>query len=95
MIKIASLHTNKKIGVGIIRGRTLLEVRDTFSEILGVRELLEGGHYERFYGTLFHSNVYRKATFHLDSQKDACHPLCFINHRYTSRSWTKLFQSCF
>ena len=30
MIKTASLHTNKKIGAGIIRGRTLLEVRDTF-----------------------------------------------------------------
>ena len=26
---------------GIIRGRELLEVLDTFSEILGVRELLE------------------------------------------------------
>ena len=31
--------------MGIIRGRELLEVLDPFFEILGVRELLEVGHY--------------------------------------------------
>ena len=41
-VYVYNLVAQQKVVAGIIRGRELLEVHDTFSEILGVRELLEG-----------------------------------------------------